>query len=37
MTTSDNNQDNNGCSPWLALALFLIILWQLANEYHWWW
>lgn len=36
MTTSNNNQDNNNYLYWSALALFLIILWQLANEYHWW-
>jgi len=32
----DNQQENNGCSPWLFWALLAIILWQLANEYHWW-
>lgn len=30
-------EDNKGCSPWLMLAIILLILWQLANEYHWWW
>lgn len=34
MTTSNNNQDNNNYLYWLALALFLTILWKLANIYH---
>lgn len=32
-----SKQDNRGCSYQLALVILLLILWQLANEYHWWW
>ena len=32
-----SEQDNRGCSYQLALVILLLILWQLANEYHWWW